>query len=93
MTSSMSAPRTWLRTCSPRSATASDASRIASERASSAASPVADDPNRLGNIVRQPTGSTVSPFITARARRRWTGVASASSVAVRRTWGSAWMPA
>ena len=37
--------------------------------------------------------STAAPFITARARRRWTGVASASSVAVRRTWGSAWMPA
>ena len=32
----------------------------------------------VGNIVRQPSGSAVSPFITARASRRWTGVASAS---------------
>ena len=56
VSSSTSAPRTWLRTCSPRSATARDAARIASERAASPASPVAAGPNRVGNIVRQPAG-------------------------------------
>ena len=37
------------------------------------------DPNSVGNIARQPSGSVVSPFITARASTRWAGVASASS--------------
>ena len=36
-------------------------------------------PNSVGNIARQPSGSVVSPFMTARARTRWAGVASASS--------------
>ena len=46
MTSSTSAPRTWLRTCSPRSATASDASRIASDRARSPSSAVGGGPEQ-----------------------------------------------
>ena len=41
---------------------------------------VAAGPNSVGNIVRQPSASVVSPFITARASTRWAGVASASSV-------------
>ena len=39
-----------------------------------------------------PPASVVSPFIAARARTRWAGVASASSVAARFTSGSAWIP-
>ena len=47
------APRNWLRTCSPRSATASEAARIASDaRHASAPSGRAAGPNRVGNIVR-----------------------------------------
>ncbi len=93
MSSSTSAPRTWLRTCSPRSATASEASRIASERAGSPASPAAAEPNSVGNIARQRSGSVVSPFMTARASTRSAWVASARSAAARATSGSAWIPA
>ena len=49
--------------------------------------------NRVGNIVRQPSGSIDSPFITARASTRCAGVAVASSSAALATRGSAWMPA
>ena len=66
MSSSTIAPRNWLRTCSPRSATSSDAARIASEPRRSS-SPTAG-PNRVGNMTRQPSGSVVIPFITALAR-------------------------
>ena len=93
VSSSTIAPRNWLRTCSPRSATASDGleDRLGARRARRRR-PRAG-PNSVGNIVRQPSASVVSPFITARARTRWAGVASASSSAARATSGSAWMPA
>jgi hypothetical protein len=86
------APRYWLRACSPRSATWSDATRIASER-SRAGSP------GVAHVAR--TGSGTSPasrrhpripaFMTARASSRCVVVASASSPAARVTSGSAWM--
>ena len=79
MSSSTMAPRSWLRTWSPRSATSSATARIASDRVRSGPAATAG-PNSVGNIARQPSGSVVSPFITARARTRWAGVASASSV-------------
>ena len=50
-------------------------------RASAGSAPVAE---QVGNIARQPSGSVVSPFITARASTRWAGVASASRAAVAR---------
>ena len=53
--------------------------RIASDRFALRASGT-DGPNSVGNIAIQPAGSVVSPFITARARTRWAGVASARSV-------------
>ena len=75
-------------------ATASDAARIASERSRSAVPALgAVDPNSDGKIVRQASASVVSPFITARARTRCAGVASARSAAARATSGSAWIPA
>ncbi len=69
VSSSTIAPRNWLRTCSPRPATASDTSRIASDRARFSAGAV-DSPKSVGNIVRQASASVVSPFITARASTR-----------------------
>src|SRR5712671_4423389 len=86
------APRTWERTCSPRSATATATSRIASDR--SASGPVGRlGSNRLGNIDRQTAGSLDIPFIAARARIRCSRLASARSAAARATSGSAWIPA
>ena len=78
------APRNWLRTCSPRSATSSETREdgLGRGRASAAGT---SGPNSVGNIVRQASGSVVSPFMTARARTRSAAVASASSVAARAT--------
>jgi hypothetical protein len=71
VTDSTIAPRTCDRTCSPRSATSSDAARIASLRARSGPPVGALAPNRLGNIAVQVVGVVDIPFITARARIRW----------------------
>ena len=87
VSASTTAPRTWLRTCSPRSATSSAAARMASDRSRSAS------PKSVGNMARHAAGSIDWPFMTARASTRWDVVASASSAAIRATSGSAWMPA
>ena len=52
-------------------------------------------PGRTGSETwpARPSGSVVSPFMTARARTRWAWLASARSSAARATSGSAWMPA
>ena len=91
VSASTSAPRSWLRAWSPRSAMASETARMASERSRSDGS--TPGPKSVGNIVRQPSGSSVSPFMTARASSRWVGLASASRPAARATTGSAWMAA
>ena len=85
------APRTWLRTCSPRSATSSETARIASARSRV---PAAEDP-RTGSG----TSTATAPDRSARrSSRPGRGViparsASASSAAARATSGSAWIAA
>ena len=65
------APRNCERTCSPRSATARDAARIASLRSRSAPSAGAAGPNSARKHRLQVAGPVDIPFMTARARIRW----------------------
>src|SRR5260221_12777021 len=75
------APRPWLRTCSPRSATASATDKMASERSRSAGELELAGPKRGGKVARQATASVDSPFITDPARSRCGFVESASRAA------------
>ena len=69
-------------------------SRIASDRRSApSARPRRGRRTASGTSSATRPGRVVSPFMTARARTRWAGVASARRSAARATSGSAWIPA
>ena len=81
------APRNWLRTCSPRSATASDAARIASAPRGRTRGPEQAGTSRAMPRHRSFAvhhGPREQPFLV---------VASARTEAARATSGSAWIPA
>ena len=84
------APRNWLRTCSPRSATSSAAPRIASERRRSASGGSAPARRASGTSpATRRARATCRSWPRARAGVR--GLASARRSAARATSGSAWI--